>query len=387
MNAPEHNLRSVDALRASAMLLGVLLHALIPYLAVAIPHLLWPIHEPAPGTGIDVVYWYIHGFRVPLFFFIGGVFASVSLRRHPPREFLRRRFARIGVPLVMATFTILLLMYLVWSWGWLRSGLAEPRHVLLVRFGHGMQQDLYGFAHLWFLEYLLLYSVILCVWTVWIRRGAGPAAWGFAWWGAVALPTACVLFIDPRPLTEFHNWFLPRTAEFLYHGWFFAVGTAIASERGVPMGFARWWWVCLAASAPSFAWYWTALPAVRGPGASAGELASFAISASLFAWTSIAGWLGLFLRFVRGTGGAVRAIADAAFWVYVAHPPAVGLVQVLLGGVGWPAWVKVSLAFLLATGFCIAAHALVWVPVRARRRRRTRGTPARAAMNRPEQAR
>jgi peptidoglycan/LPS O-acetylase OafA/YrhL len=74
---------ALDAVRAVAMLFGVALHALIPYMEQPVPHLLWPVREPG-GLAFDAVYWWIHGFRVQLFFLISGVLAAASLAKVGP---------------------------------------------------------------------------------------------------------------------------------------------------------------------------------------------------------------------------------------------------------------------------------------------------------------
>jgi len=146
---------AIDAVRAGAMLLGVVLHALIAYMEHPVPHLLWPVREPG-GAWFDAAYWWIHGFRIELFFWIAGVLAATSIERVGPAAFATRRFSRLALPLVAGTlFVVGGLMYPVWAIGWIRSGAATLAQVLHVRFDHEMQQDLYGVAHLWFIEYLL----------------------------------------------------------------------------------------------------------------------------------------------------------------------------------------------------------------------------------------
>jgi len=383
MNQPptKNFIPGLAALRGGAMLLGVLLHALIPYLSKPVPGLLWPVREPAPmSTGIDAVYWLIHGFRVPLFFVLAGMFAHWACAKHGPREFLRRRLRRLGVPLLLGTMTIIPLMYLVWSWGWVKSGLAEPSHIGHVRFGHNMQRDLYGFAHLWFLEYLLIYCGILALWRAISQRGKrdGDAAGSISsepstlpnrWFASlpalavvvVAVPTAGVLWWDPRCLTEFHHWFLPRWSEFLYHGWFFIVGVLIGARPYALHLASRVWWAWLGAAPFAF---WIMLRAVQA--APHEQNLALAASAAAYAWCMSLGLLGLVVRCVPRVGTVARYLSDRAYWLYVSHPPFVGLVQVLLHRVDVPVWAKVALAFVGAVGAGLALHAAMAVGRRAR---------------------
>ena len=75
---------------------------------------------------------------------------------------------------------ILPVTFYVWSPGWLISGRCTPKDVLRVRFAPDIQVEVFGPAHLWFLEYLFLMSL-----TDWLfarrgramRRRAGGASW------------------------------------------------------------------------------------------------------------------------------------------------------------------------------------------------------------------
>ncbi|MEY3230979.1 MAG: hypothetical protein RL689_1068, partial [Planctomycetota bacterium] len=87
------------------MLFGVALHALIPYMEQPVPHLLWPVREPG-GHAFDAMYWWIHGFRVQLFFLISGVLAAASMAKVGPATFARQRLGRLGVPLVAASVVV-----------------------------------------------------------------------------------------------------------------------------------------------------------------------------------------------------------------------------------------------------------------------------------------
>lgn len=340
------------------MLFGVALHALIPYMELPVPHLLWPVREPG-GHAFDVVYWWIHGFRVQLFFLISGVLAAASIAKVGPSTFARQRLGRLGVPLVAASVVVVAgMMYPVWAWGWVESGLAQPKHVLHVRFAHGMQADLYGLAHLWFLEYLLLYCLLLAAARRWLaprpRPMHGQTAGRWRPLASIIALTAVTggwLMFDPRCLIEFHNWFLPRTSEFVYHGVFFAAGVAGWTWRGGVSTLARWWWGPLLAAQVIFPWYLREVTSWTGPGNAAA-----AALASGYGWASALGWLGLALRVVERSGPVIRFLAARAFWLYLVHPPLVGLVQVLMFEQPVAAWVKFVASFAVATAAGLATY-------------------------------
>lgn len=348
--AAERRDPSLDVLRGGAMLVGVLLHSIIPYMMNPVPHLLWPVRAPQSWT-FDLLYWWIHGFRVQLFFLIAGIFAIRSIRSWGVRPFVEHRWRRLGWPLVASLVLVVgALMYPIWVLGWVCDGLALPKHLWHFRFKHGMQQDLFGFAHLWFIAYLLVYSMVLAVLMA-RNRGAAVAGHavtaksGAAWW---ILPlvgvTGAWLYVDPRCLLEFHNWFVPRGSELVYHAMFFGVGAWLGDHPATGAVIRRWWWVALGASQAIFPWYFEAIVRWEGAGQ-----AMPAMLAAAYGWLSVLGWLGFAGVWVSRTGPVAEYLSRRAYWLYLIHPPLVGLIQITLNLYDLPPWFTALVVFIGAT--------------------------------------
>jgi hypothetical protein len=96
----------LDALRAAAMLLGIALHAAIPYA----PFFPWAIQDSQTSESFSLLFAVIHGFRMPLFFLISGFFTAMIWRQKGLASLLRQRALRILVPCLLASITILPLM-------------------------------------------------------------------------------------------------------------------------------------------------------------------------------------------------------------------------------------------------------------------------------------
>src|SRR5262245_27695623 len=92
-------LHALDAVRAFALLLGVVFHAGFSFLPGMIPGV-WAIVDTSPSTAIGVLLFTAHVFRMSLFFFIAGFFARMLLLRRGSRGFWADRGKRIAVPLV-----------------------------------------------------------------------------------------------------------------------------------------------------------------------------------------------------------------------------------------------------------------------------------------------
>ncbi len=107
-NPRRHDL---DALRAIAMLLGVVLHAAMAYL----PERFWVVADSQTNELFGVLLAAIHGFRMPLFFLLSGFFTMMLFRRRGLGSLLKHRAKRILLPLLIGAFTILPLMSFVQS--------------------------------------------------------------------------------------------------------------------------------------------------------------------------------------------------------------------------------------------------------------------------------
>lgn len=87
----------LDALRAYAMLLGILLHGLLSFLPVPI----WPVQDIDQSEFYYIPLMFIHGFRMSLFFFISGFFTMMMWQKRGTLSLLRHRTKRIILPFLI----------------------------------------------------------------------------------------------------------------------------------------------------------------------------------------------------------------------------------------------------------------------------------------------
>ena len=92
-------LHGLDAVRAFALLLGVIFHAGFSFIPGMIPGI-WAMNDRSPSVAISVLLFTAHIFRMSLFFFIAGFFARMMFERKGARGFWSNRAKRILVPLV-----------------------------------------------------------------------------------------------------------------------------------------------------------------------------------------------------------------------------------------------------------------------------------------------
>jgi peptidoglycan/LPS O-acetylase OafA/YrhL len=91
----------LDALRAVAMLLGIVLHASLSFFPSY-----WLVTDCRQNDTFGVVFSAIHGFRMPLFFVMSGYFSAMLLHRRGRGSLVKHRFHRVFLPLLAGMFTI-----------------------------------------------------------------------------------------------------------------------------------------------------------------------------------------------------------------------------------------------------------------------------------------
>jgi peptidoglycan/LPS O-acetylase OafA/YrhL len=85
----------LDALRATAMLLGIVFHTAVQYMSQNEGMRFLDFHY------LRLLASALHGFRMPLFFLLSGFFTAMLWRRRGLRSMLRQRFSRIFLPLLV----------------------------------------------------------------------------------------------------------------------------------------------------------------------------------------------------------------------------------------------------------------------------------------------
>ena len=104
----------LDALRAFAMLLGIVLHGALAFIPGA-----WVVSDASvegDGTPFGVLVAAIHGFRMPVFFLMSGFFTAMLWRQRGLRALVRQRAQRLLLPLVIAMLTVIPLIWVAWAY-------------------------------------------------------------------------------------------------------------------------------------------------------------------------------------------------------------------------------------------------------------------------------
>ena len=129
----------LDALRAVAMLLGIVLHA-----AMAFFDSPWHVQDEQRSMVLGFTTLAVHGFRMPLFFFMSGFFTMMLWHKRGTIGVLQQRGKRVLLPLLLGCVTIIPLTHWVEESAvkssWQRTVSANPSHVT-------QQDNIWSAAH------------------------------------------------------------------------------------------------------------------------------------------------------------------------------------------------------------------------------------------------
>lgn len=344
----------MDNLRALAMLAGVVFHAALAYSTLMQP--VWPAADPGNSVAVDAVAWCLHLFRMPLFFALAGYFAALLVARRGMAGLFRNRGARVLLPLVLLAPPILICM------GWLteRAALSvahPPPALAWIRAyieQHGAMPSMPGWAHLWFLFYLLLFTVL-----VWV---ASTLELGRIGRRIAALPPAVLLVGLPLAMTPglamvgvpwpAPEFYLPSLWALLFFGLYFAFGYLLFHRTEVLERLRPLAMLSLIGGIAAYALlFWL----TKGFAPSQSPIGPRALHALLEACAGF--WLTLWCllaakRWLDTRSPAMRWLADGSYWVYLAHLPILLAIQYPLLDVSlhWTAKFALSVAgtFLLS---------------------------------------
>ena len=346
-------LHAFDNLRAFAMLLGVGLHALIPFVTDPAAEA-WPIRNPERHPIFDLIVGVIHSFRMQLFFLIAGFFARLLLDRRGPKEFLRNRGVRIAIPFLLGMVTL----------------------VPLVGWQIGYQGSTWPTIHLWFLQYLLLYYAV-ALGLAWLKRFMPQAGHSSR--------VSPLLVRSPRslplwvlltfllmwwwPVWDETNYgrgqsFWPHPAILTHYCLFFACGWMLHRHQAAVPSFRN-----SAGFNMVFAWVAIAIWAVGmkmeqfQPGSLSGWLKALSyLGGSAMSWFFSFALLGYFLRWFDRGSPVGRYLADASYWMYLAHLPLIIALQQWLIPMEFSLWTKALLINLIAFAVLFASYHLLVKP-------------------------
>lgn len=331
-------LHALDAVRAFALLLGILLHAAACFVE-SVPIPLWP---ERPALVPTLLYWGIHVFRMSAFFLMAGFFGRLLIERRGTGAFARDRAKRIALPLGLALVVLPLFSGLAAVLGALPhggigylQGLLPPSPLAIMPEGEPVAGQGLNLSIYWFLYYLLIFYALALAARALDRSGRFAAAcdrvvglvmagpWAPA---LIALPVAGAFLLHdgwnqwlglPAPIA-----FTPDPFAIAGYGVPFVLGWFLHRQVPLLLGVQRYWLGYLLAAlalAGLALWLIGVKPVWSGGPLEGSRLVAYALAYALAMGFAVLGLVGAALRFLSRASPAIRYLSDASYWLYLTH--------------------------------------------------------------------
>ena len=360
---PQQRWEAFDHLRGMAAVAVVVLHGAYAYSFQPLVGLIWPVPLDEPNRIADGLFWATEGCVMPLFFLMSGFFLAQSMGKSLPGNVLRGRTRRLFIPMATIGVPILIVDLCVWGLGLVAMGQISLRDYLYVDYPAEIRADLFGPAHLWYIEYLWVMCAGVCAaawaWhrlrrtdadrrvTVAIHEPISPALVGL---GLIAGLVWLVLAMEPAIVVGFQHGWLPAFPK-LFHGLLFLLmGMLLHHSRRLRDGLRRFAPLLLAGAFAAFCVMLPRVHAILRAGDGTQFNATTGAILAAYALLATAGIVGGCLRWLDRPRPSLAALGAASFWLYIVHHPILGLAHLGLRPAPLPAGMK----FLIATGGTLA---------------------------------
>ena len=337
---PVDRLHALDAVRAYALLLGIVLHAAAAFVAgFPIPN--W---VDTPSNGAAVMYYVIHMFRMSAFFLIAGFFARMVVERRGVKSFVRDRAKRIAVPLFLGWPLIFAFIAVGAVLGALVHGMDYFRSLAAVSAPQTDAQAAGGgaainTAHLWFLYYLLIFYALALVLRSAVHRldpNRRLAAFAdrlvtFTMSGIQAPVIVAVPLV--WYFLQFESWnewiglpapfdLIPRADAIVGYGVAFSLGWMLHRQIPLLLDLRRFWLAYLALAiglTVTCLWIIGVSPTWQPANLAGSERVVYTIAYMVGLWCWVFAFVGAALRFLSHESPLNRYLADASYFVYLMH--------------------------------------------------------------------
>lgn len=345
------------------MLLGVLLHTAMAYRVKRSSR--WVLDNEFNSVAFDFIYVFVHAFRMPLFFLIAGYFCRLMYKRVGEKEFIKKRFVRVGIPFVAGVLVLVPLVMIP-------INLYILHHEQNISWKDAIKRAVVrlpgsdGVAHLWFLYVLLaVYAVTLLVMRLkqfsWFKdQSAQFVGWwktrsfNKLYWPVLLSIPVWLIFLNDRRLLgikPIHN----QITFLILWGYIFALGWLLHLRVDVlPVLVRNYKLLLFTGTLIACGWFyleWTNLY-----DKSTGVFITFKLFAALQLFFLSLGVTGFFLRFFDNESRFWRYVSDASYWVYLIHIAPVTALQLSFLNSDVPGWLRFWLVLIISALISFATY-------------------------------
>jgi ABC-type multidrug transport system ATPase subunit/peptidoglycan/LPS O-acetylase OafA/YrhL len=322
------------------------------------------MNDSSPSPFLADASFVAHIFRMSLFFFIAGFFGRLLFHKLGAGGFWSNRAKRIVVPLIVGWAVLFPIISYVWVVGITKvfGGVLPPMPEMPKVAGA------FPLFHLWFLyQLLLLYVAAIAIRALVVRLDSAQRlrnaldrvvtnsiGMSYAIW-LLGLPVAIALMGLPMWLYFMgiptpDQSLIPTAPASIGFGTAFVFGWLVHRAPGALAAIEKRWWSNLLLAAVVTAWmlHQSHLTPMATPGT---IKTLYALAFGVAVWTWVLGLTGAALRFLSNYSATRRYVADASYWIYLAHLPVVVAFQIWVGR--WPLPWGVKYPFVLVASFAV----------------------------------
>lgn len=335
----------LDAVRAFALILGILFHTSLSFVPVFIG---WAVMDISTSEAVLPFVFISHSFRMELFFLIAGFFSRMMFHRSGAKGFVNSRIQRIVIPFIIGWFLLRPLLVA----GWIIGGDSMRGDANIV---DGISQGFASLAelpsglfvgtHLWFLYYLIIISAswlglrvianYFSSYYVLIKQSADSMTSRICHSNMamliLALPSACCMWfmtswnVDTPDKSLVPQWpVLALYSVFFIFGWLIhrqqqlleklSKMSAVKIVVGVVAIIAALLLTSFESDIVHPQYHWIK--------------AAFMVSFSVMMWFLVIATLAICKRFFHHPSSLVRYLSDSSYWLYLIHLPIVIALQI-----------------------------------------------------------
>lgn len=196
----------------------------------------WHVKNNELNRAFDFWMVWLHPWRMPLLLFISGAGTYIALGKRQPKQFAGERFRRLFIPLLFGMLVVVPPQIYFEYIDKYKSYLEFYKTVFEFQPYPGGS---FSWHHLWFVLYLLVYSLVLLPFLIFIRSGRSSGfklkarKWLSTAWGMLFIPSMFILVTQLilRPFFPDEKHDMTDVAFIVFYGCFFFFGVIFYSDE------------------------------------------------------------------------------------------------------------------------------------------------------------
>ncbi len=368
------------------MLLGLVLHCACNYQNSA-QDFAWNFRDSQNSGIFTLMVGFIHAWRMPIFMFIGGFFGALLVEKRGHLNFAKNRLIRLGGPLLIFLPLLVPLTISGFVFANFAKGMGIDAAWIAVQKTPAENLFLPITIHLWFVYYLLIYSI--CAFFITSVTQSIPDSFkpGQLMSRIIAIPGSSLLLALPLAWALMDSFLpgllmvginlIPETTSFLTYGFVYFCGWSAWNRRDLLERVATWPRIIFSLSTVALLFLgWGAM--IENPETYSSAPRKFLASflAGWMIWLAIWGFIGLFAKLTAREIPVIRYLVDSSYWLYVLHLPFTIWIPGYMVIKDWGSFPKFGISLALTTLIGLVTYDLfvrsTWIGVLLNGRRAPR---------------